>query len=197
MSTPKTPKIPKKAIVELSAELQSTVQAGWFALRSPYSAPLVDGLKQRIPSAGRSYEPSSKTWKIAEAYRPMVKILLDEAQIKAIELPGVSATPITVPVSAPVSVPVTAPEIMAVAISNEAISEEAAAIREERFRAAGLEKAIKPPVIPEDVISPWVSAFQTLSVPERMLAYQSLSKALSERNEGWPIIQAAWTQLTG
>lgn len=197
MTTPEKPKEKVQRVHRSGAELQPALQDGWFVLRSPYSAPLVEGLKQRIPSAGRQYEPSDKTWRIAEAYRPMVRILLNEAQIPINELPGVSEAQITVPVSAPVSVPVTTTEIMAVAISNEAISEEAAAIREERFRAAGLEKAIEPPVIPEDVISPWVSAFQTLSVPERMLAYQSLSKALSERNEGWPIIQAAWTQLTG
>jgi len=180
MSDIKIPK--KKPIVQLSAELQPALQDGWFVLRSPYSAPLVDGLKQRIPSAGRSYEPASKIWKIAEAYRPMVKILLDEAQIQAVELPKVFTEPIATPVSTvTVSVPWTEEQ------------------RAENFRAAGLEEAIKPPkppVIPEDGISAWVYAFETLSIPERMLAYQNLSKALSERNEGWPTIYAAWTRLT-
>lgn len=109
----------------------------------------------------------------------MVKILLDEAQIQAVELPKVftEATATTTPLS-------------------PATTEEQ---RAERFRAAGLEAAIKPPkppVIPEDGISAWVYAFETLSVPERTLAYQNLSKALSERNEGWPTIYAAWTRLT-
>ena len=172
MTTPETPK--KTRVHRSGADLKPASQDGWFVLTSPYSAPLVDGLKQRIPSAGRAYQPADKTWQISEAYRPMVLTLLAEVQI-----------PVNTEASSSGTETITVP-----------ISEEVAEILATDLPGLAPEEAPKLPVIPEDEITAWVYAFEALSIPERMLAYQGLSKFL-EGQQGWNTVQAAWKRLIG
>jgi hypothetical protein len=171
MNTPETPK--KIRVHRNGADLKPASQDGWFVLTSPYSAPLVDGLKQRIPSAGRAYQPADKTWQISEAYRPMVLTLLAEVQIPVNEVSADASNQITIP-----------------------ISDENAELLTTDLPGLAVEEAPKEPVIPEDGIAAWVYAFEALSVPERMRAYQGLSKSL-EGQEGWNTVQAAWKRLVG
>ena len=76
------------------------------------------------------------------------------------------------------------------------ISEEVAEILETGHIDLAAEEALKEPVIPEDGILVWVYAFEALSVPERMRAYQGLTKSL-EGQPGLSIVQAAWKRLVG